>query len=326
MLTRLKWKNKNDATAVVEVFRSLTTINTANPGTPLATLAGTATEYEDTTGVVGTTYYYAVACSKNSQRVWTAVKTFTNAKRRGPGSNDILYGDERLGYYGKVANLEMPDIAKALGFTADQALIYKFTWHKFIRKGKIIYMTDRPFSTAQAQANVALRYWSQDLRRGVGLISGMQWGFDMTAWPDAGKTLVVTRESDQFHTRLLKSLPDNWNGTTPTQAMVDDPTTEFNEIMQPLLQVFMANKLGVVWSGPFADTLSYCSFMAAEMFGGKFLARTMGAAGFYNYPSSYARNKLDFLKFVLRDSTTSTAAGYSGANYDAIWPAFELIE
>jgi hypothetical protein len=326
MLIKLKWNNSNDLTAAVQVFRATAVIDTANPGVPIATLPGNATSYDDAAVVAGTTYYYAVAVSKGAKRIFTPVKTFVNEANPGPGCAPHMFGDERLGYMGKLAPTDFIDVVKYLGLPALTANVFRVSWHKFIRKGKILYIAEMPLNYDSGYRGP----WSQNLRKSVGLVSGIQWGFDNSAQADAAKTSIANFGGSTFHFRALRGLPDNWDGTAPTAGLIADPTTEFNELIPPLLanEFYFPNKIGCVRQGTLLR-ISSGNIACAEKFGTKQLVRMMQPqantnAAFWNYAATLDRSKASFLAYLLRDDATGEPA-YDARTWDAIWPVFELI-
>jgi hypothetical protein len=329
MLIKLKWLNNNDASAVVQVFRSTVVIDTANPGAPIATLPGNAITYDDNTAVVGTKYYYAVSVSKGTKKLWTPVKTFINEYRRGPGSSRLLYGDERLGYMGKLTVDDFLDVCKVLGLAADLSVAYRsLVWHKFIRKGKIVYVADRPLGD---NTSSAFRVWAHGVRRDTGVISGLTWNFNNSAWPDAAKTAIAEKNGDRFHFRVLRSLPDDWDGSPATAAMVQNPETEFNELIAPLMagEVYLPNRIGCVRGGA-QGPVTMSGILCAEVQGGNYLTRGMQPLGstqssFWTNVGTLGRNKDQFFTYFFR-APTATSPANDPRTWDLIWPAFELID
>lgn len=328
MQIKLKWVNNNDASAVVEVFRGTAPINTANPGAALVTLPGNTTTYTDATVLVGVTYYYAVAVSRNGKKIFTPVKTFLNEFRRGPGGSRILFGDERLGYMGAVSQDDFIEIGRVLGLTSTVSPIYRMTWHKFIRKGKIIYLGEKPLNTASSSEKVS----GFALRTNPGLVSGLAWNFDNAAWPDAAKTKIVEKNGDRFHFRAPRSLPDDWDGSAPTDALIANPETEFNELIPTLFQgeFPLPNKLGCVRKGTPNTAVTMAQIICAEQSGGQSLIRTLNKTApnntsFWPHCGSYARTKEDFLAFTLR-SHTGVEPTWATTNWFTVWPMLELID
>lgn len=327
MLIKLKWSNKNDSSAVIQVYRSTAPIDTAAPGTPLATLLGTASEYSDNTAVSGTTYYYAVAVSKGVNKLFTPVKVFDNVYHRGPGGDKIIYGDERFGYYGTVATDNFIDVCKILGLSATFSALYRFTWHKFCRKGKVIYVADRPlFSNV-----LATSVYAHAVRKTVGLVSGLVWNFDNSAWIDSKKTSINDFGGDKFHFRALRGLPDDWDGSTPTPEMVSNPTTEFNEIIQCLTtkELYFPSKVGTVRTGTVVAP-QMNKIICAEKVGTTSLSRELQASSIqtaaWTTLSSKERTKAAFVNFSMRNDLSVDPTAVSLETWSSIWPVFELID
>lgn len=335
MLIRLKWLNNNDSTAIVQVFRSTATIDTANPGAAYATLPGDAITYDDTAVTAGVTYYYAVCASRGTKKFWTPVKTFLNEPVRGPGSSRIIYGDDRLGYMGKLSTVDFIDVSKILNLSVAATNAYAgITWHKFIRKGKIIYVADR------VMCYPAYNVHAPAQRRLTGITSGLSWNFDTSAWPNSGKTFIVTKESDSFHLRTVRGLVDDWDGSAITDAMIQHPETEFNELIIPILggEFYLPNKIGSVRTGVQVTGQTFGPIACAEMYlsGSEpaTLTRLMydAATGTpttqWNFPSSYTRSATAFFKWVLRSFAVNGAGQTSAVpNQSAsFWPVFELID
>lgn len=101
MSTILRWTNPNSVGAPVDavlVYRSTSTIDPESLPSPLATLAGSAIYYEDTTAVDATIYYYRVAFERGSElsvsgEITITAPTDTNAAVTLPpisGSTGVL--------------------------------------------------------------------------------------------------------------------------------------------------------------------------------------------------------------------------------------------
>src|SRR5690606_12674992 len=87
-----------------------------------------------------------VAVSKGLKKVFTKVQVIDNVGKRGPGPNEIIYGDERLGFFGILSSLEFLNVVKFLEISNATIVneLSNIAWFKFIRKGKIYYVSDRP--------------------------------------------------------------------------------------------------------------------------------------------------------------------------------------
>lgn len=330
MQIKLKWVNNNDVSAVVEVFRDTAPINTASPGAALATLPGNATTYTDAAVLAGVTYYYAVAVSRNGKKVFTPVKTFTNELRRGPGGSRILFGDDRLGYMGKVSQLDFIEIGRVMNLTTDQTANYQFTWHKFIRKGKILFLPERPV----CHTTNSYKVYGSAVRENMGLVSGLTWNFNNSTWSDANKTRIVERLGDRFHFRAPRGLPDDWDGTAPTAGMVANPETEFNELIQTLLlnEVYFPSKIGCVRAGVTNVAGHMAPIVCAERVGTAGLIRRMNVApvtgtALWAHAGTVNRTKDDFLSYTTKAAATGAdPTTYNAVSWDAVWPVLELVE
>lgn len=60
MGNKLSWVNNNAQATNVEIYRSLTALDTANLTNPLVTLTNGETTWEDTGVIYGATYYYVI--------------------------------------------------------------------------------------------------------------------------------------------------------------------------------------------------------------------------------------------------------------------------
>jgi hypothetical protein len=262
------------------------------------------------------------------KKLWTPVKTFVNEARRGPGSNRILVGDERLGYFGKLTVDEFLDVSKVLALPGNVAAACRnLIWHKFIRKGKIIFVSDRPLMTE----GLADRVWTQQVRRNLGFVSGMTWNFDTTAWAETKKTAIAEKNGDRFHFRALRGLPDDWNGSAPTAAMIENPETEFHELLQPLMsgEAYFPNKIGCLRTGAHSKTY-LPPVECAERIGTGHLVRLMQPTSLPNPNwvaslNTYNRTKESFCAFITRAESLSEPS-YECRTWDVTWPAFELID
>lgn len=150
MTIRLSWPSQADkALTGIEIYRKVgwnATLDIYNPGTPLATLAGTATEFvEDVANLTSKTIYkYWVAAVKGSERLFSQPITQGFYLDTGPGPQTIRRGDWSVGYFGTVTSADFfntPEIkllipaARGNLFQYDTAM-----WYKFVYKGRIIFV------------------------------------------------------------------------------------------------------------------------------------------------------------------------------------------
>lgn len=100
MYIHLKWNNVNTQSVTTNIYRSLTTIDRANPGTPLVTLDGAVLDYYDRTVTSGTTYYYVLEFVNGTNKVASRNYQFTAQYMRGHGNSLVIFGDDHYGYMG----------------------------------------------------------------------------------------------------------------------------------------------------------------------------------------------------------------------------------
>lgn len=147
MGAKLAWKNRGTvALDSIEVWRATTKTGTM---TKVATLAGDALSYEDTTAPLNKVSYYSIVSVKGSGRTGTpptAIGYFTNT---GPGPKNLIMGDWDFGYFGELTDMsQIPnftELGAAMGTTASAAAnLTKF--FKWIINGKIIFIPDSTYA------------------------------------------------------------------------------------------------------------------------------------------------------------------------------------
>lgn len=234
MSITIRWKNSNTASAIVQIFRS--TVNDPdykdNFVDPIATLPGDATEFEDTTAESGLTYYYAVKITLNATSIWSPLFNIDSMRSRGPGGSKILRGDSRLGYMGTVPAVMLPSIYEIIDSTKSFSGITRLPWHKFIRKGKIIFVP-----TWGPSGNTGIK--ARAISESIGVDNGIDWGVDVSSfWPNSGKGTIITDKGYSYRPRLPRGTPDGTPMTAENINKFDtlslNPETEFNELIIPL--------------------------------------------------------------------------------------------
>lgn len=153
MAVTLNWGAANAALAEsINIYRSTTPIDVANPPAALANIAGNLSSYQDTTAVRNTLYYYMVGHVRLGQELMSPVLTYGHYPDSGPGPQSLIRGDWTLGYFGTCTPAQMftPTTLNAQvpipGTLASDASIT--AWHKFIRKGKILFIPNSFFTSA----------------------------------------------------------------------------------------------------------------------------------------------------------------------------------
>lgn len=175
MSIKLNWDDQTDQNLdAIEVYRSETPIDENNPGSPIANLPASATEYEDTNVRVGKTYYYVIAVVKGGNRSFTANQTQGYYSNLGPCGQVLKAGDWKRGYFGEITaaewvtvldvNNKIRDQLKSLTgitFRTDTANL----WYKFVYKGKILFIPNVPMigsTNWQTGYNAGFVYGSDD--------------------------------------------------------------------------------------------------------------------------------------------------------------------
>ncbi|QXO09595.1 hypothetical protein pEaSNUABM11_00171 [Erwinia phage pEa_SNUABM_11] len=174
MTIRVSWPSQADkALTSIEIYRKVghsATIDVNNPGTPIATVAGTATQYvEDVANLTEKTVYtYWVAAVKGTERLFSAPIVQGFYLDTGPGPQKLLMGDWYAGYFGFVSTTDFASrddiIGASGGLTAAQIAMFNasgFTgWYKFVFKGRILFFPNKAtgYNTIHQTYNAGLVY------------------------------------------------------------------------------------------------------------------------------------------------------------------------
>lgn len=133
MPTKLFWQNSNGANSTINIYKSNTPIDPANPQTLLVKdLPGTINTYNDTATVIGDNVYYLVTVTENGITANSKVVNHKVTTDYGPGSDKIISGNSLMGYMGTVLATDLPINLPLYGSLATSL-------YKFIRNGKIQY-------------------------------------------------------------------------------------------------------------------------------------------------------------------------------------------
>lgn len=222
MAIKIRWKNKNTPVATIEIYRGAAPLDTANPGTPIATLPGSATGYDDSDVSLGGVYYYTIAVRYNGVVVFSTSKLYSYTGQRGPGPQSLIYGDESLGYYGSfpMSEFYFPVRFWPTLFTDTNHKDRTYYVHKFIRRGKIVYTYDSSILNLAYLSNL----------NGVSINGGMTWAFNNS---NVGPDVIKQFDGYVFRPRAIRVLPDEWDGTSVSadlQSLILGDT-EFNSFM-----------------------------------------------------------------------------------------------
>lgn len=138
----------------IEIYRSNTVIDRGNPGTPIATVAGDATSYEDNTVKNKEMYYYCIAGVKGNERAWGENHQAGYFSETGPGNHSPIRGDWQSGYMDTLTGRQFitgPSLAEKLPKLANLNGISTLDgWWKLCHKGKILFVaTNQMYSTPE---------------------------------------------------------------------------------------------------------------------------------------------------------------------------------
>lgn len=149
MALRLNWKNPNGFPTTVEIYRGDAPLDRANLPAPLATVPPGTLSWVDTTAAFDATYYYVFVTKTATDRVVSMNKEITVTEKRGAGPQKIKIGNEDYGYFGSIqasSFFNSGDIkAAAVNATGFPTPVVSPLWHKFIRKGKVIFVPNQSF-------------------------------------------------------------------------------------------------------------------------------------------------------------------------------------
>ncbi|ANZ48451.1 putative virion structural protein [Erwinia phage vB_EamM_Caitlin] len=209
MTIRLNWPSQSaKGLTAIEIYRKVgwnATLDVNNPGTPIATLAGDATEFvEDVANLTNkTTYRYWVAAVKGTERLIGNPITQGFFLDTGPGPQTLKKGDWGCGYFGSLTKDEFfntPEL-KLLLPAAQASLLNNDPplWHKFIFRGRVVFYPSAAHSSSYA---VSLAY-----------TRGMMYGTDdnglivPTGQTATKQDCKVTKDGRTYRIRFPWALP-----------------------------------------------------------------------------------------------------------------------
>lgn len=222
MYIKLKWTNLNTGSFTTKIYRGTSPIDRANLGTPIATLTAGESEYQDDNVVRGTTYYYVFETTNAGDRSVSINYAFKAVPRRGAGPNDITVGDYEYGYFGSLLSADFigtTDLASRVGLTGGVVVTASPLWHKYARKGKVLYVPNRGLISSMA--------WNSLYNAGIVYgVDANNKGAQFVPSPGVNQLRKITIGSDQYIVRLMTGYSDN-PADTPSAATVSEPTDEF---------------------------------------------------------------------------------------------------
>lgn len=233
---KLKWINRNAIPVTIKIYRNETQVPNNQLANPIATLAGTATEYTDTTAVRHKTYYYVIETTDGNVTSYSLPKKVVADFNNGPGPRDLIWGDSNLGYFGTVESIDfltpaeicsalIPSLLSALGSNPVPQ------WHKWIRRGKVCFVPAQPVANAATITNLYA----------AGLVHGMD---NNGPWQPSA-TLVnqlrtIQKGYDKFIVRLPTGADDRTDTTRAIPASGNTPAirrySELSDLYYPMVK------------------------------------------------------------------------------------------
>lgn len=196
MAIKLKWVNPNAFATTIEIYRGDTPLDRTNLGVPVATLSNGETSWIDAAAAYDRVYYYVFVTIRGTDRVVGANNKVETVERKGAGPNNFRYGNDRLGYYGRLKPTEFINSGKILA--ALKSLVGISTpiiapdWYKYARNGKTLYVPNMNFG------NVA---WDSLYKAGA--VYGVDgFGGPHGSLPNTNQLVIVELNGDEYMVRL----------------------------------------------------------------------------------------------------------------------------
>lgn len=202
MQIKINWQNINTSADGVRVYRSSSFIIPSALPAVYATIAGSATEYIDTSVIKDATYFYVFEVFKGTDSAFSTNVQATAVTYSGPGPQLPIVGDLDLGYYGIVQSSELISWDAFIAWCGVTLLTKTTTtsqdWIKFAYKGKTLYTPRQPLGTISWQTlyNAGLVY-------GVDGMGPREYN-TLTA---VNQQRIITAANNQFKVRLPTALP-----------------------------------------------------------------------------------------------------------------------
>lgn len=241
MGNKLSWVNNNAQPTNVEIYRSLSKMDTTNLTNPLVTLTNGETSWEDTGVIYGVTYYYVIqmVTKDGSQKAPTRNIPMQTGLGRGIGPNILQQGDERLGYFGAIDAADFIPLAtlQASQAATGVSLGAPTKWYKYVRRGKILYIP----SGIMASSFTIIQLYQ----------AGWVYGTDDTGPSDGvlgtptNQRRIINYRGDKYFIRCPRGYADADSATqydlsnTTTQNhdnLANTPDCEFNDLFYPIMK------------------------------------------------------------------------------------------
>jgi hypothetical protein len=313
MKNLIKWTNLSQMPFTVNVYRGDAPLDRANLGTPLATLTNGESQYEDDVPR-GSTKYYVLETVKGTDKASTNNIQVLALPRRGPGPIQLLQGDYNYGYFGTVASRDFLGTQELVDKVAPFLAANTFhqqapVWHKYIRKGKVIYVPNGALVAAVSYTS---------LYNG-GLVFGVNGPgpYKPGAVADVNQLKTFELNGNQFKVRLMTGYNDDLTAVIPPGLNTAEDTNplpnEWDDFVYPMAEwVPVAQRMANVQQNTYIqlkfNVASY-RMLCQELYTGIPITRGANA----NSRASVATRGVD-------GNVSVTAAGWC-----SWWPVIELL-
>lgn len=95
MSIEIEWTNQNQTETNVEIYRSITAIDSLNLPAPLVVLTGNETKFIDHNVVYGVKYFYLIIARAKDDSDYASTRNMEviAGLGSGPGPNTLIYGN-----------------------------------------------------------------------------------------------------------------------------------------------------------------------------------------------------------------------------------------
>lgn len=197
MYIDLNWTNTNSGSVKTNIYRSLTALDKANLGTPIATLTNGETKYRDNNVVANTTYNYVIEFEANGVKVSTRNFVMKAEYVRGHGSPAVMLGTDDYGLMTYVTVGRLIGVLRSAGIQTTGTSDVNFNGVKFSYKGKVYYSVVLPANQVNSTLTPITPLYNNN----------------------AGIPIVV--DGFNYLLRLGKVLGPSWDGVTKVASIPD---------------------------------------------------------------------------------------------------------
>lgn len=234
MPIKIDWIDHRPDITEHRIYRSETTLNIGNLGSPLATVAGDVKTYTDRTVKRGITYNYIVtSVAPDGGEGMSASYYIAYIPDTGPGPKTLKRGDWRFGYFGRLDMSELitvDELITVIGMTGVGAIPSTARtdnyWNKVVCNGKILF-----FPTNTMLTNVSFKQlYDNGLIYGQKSVPEIAPQIIATAGPlQPPKTIVIGQ--NLFTVRTPGSRANPLSTLTTNESMMGG---ELDQCMSPL--------------------------------------------------------------------------------------------